>query len=98
MKAAPNSTAPGGMLIRIDRKMQARLTFLMGKNNEGQLTESEMRELVELGDHAEKLSLQNAQILADSTDASPRRRHTVRLRFWGPSEHSVESGQQKDTV
>jgi DNA-binding Xre family transcriptional regulator len=60
-------------LHRIDEKTQERLTFLMGRSNEGQLTDGEAREFAELGDYAEKLSLENARILADAAAAAKRR-------------------------
>ncbi len=60
-------------LHRIDEKTQERLSFLMGKSNEGQLTSSEAREFATLGDYAEKLSLENARILADAAAAAKRR-------------------------
>jgi DNA-binding Xre family transcriptional regulator len=60
-------------LHQIDAKTQERLSFLMGRNNEGQLTESEARELAELGDYAERLSLENARILADAATAAKNR-------------------------
>jgi DNA-binding Xre family transcriptional regulator len=60
-------------LHRIDEKTQERLSFLMGRNNEGELTAAQARELAELGDYAEKLSLENARILADAAAAAKRR-------------------------
>jgi DNA-binding Xre family transcriptional regulator len=59
-------------LHRIDEKTQDRLTFLMDRSNDGQLSDSEARELAELGDYAEKLSLENARILADAAAAAKR--------------------------
>jgi len=67
-------------LHRIDEKTQERLSFLMGRNNEGQLTDREARELAELGDYAEKLSLENARILADVAAAAKRRRPSARSK------------------
>ena len=62
-----NSSEPSKPeLRRIDEKMQNRLSFLMDKSNEGQLTDDEARELAQLGDHAEKLSFENARILAET--------------------------------
>ncbi len=55
---------PQVQLHRIDDKMQARLSALMVKNNEGSLTSDEKRELEDLGAQAERLSLANARILA----------------------------------
>jgi len=55
---------PKPELHRIDEKTQARLSWLMSKNNEGRLNPGEARELAELGAYAEKLSLENARILA----------------------------------
>jgi DNA-binding Xre family transcriptional regulator len=60
-------------LHRIDEKTQERLSFLMGRNNEGKLSGPEARELAELGHYAEKLSLENARILADAAAAAKRR-------------------------
>jgi DNA-binding Xre family transcriptional regulator len=59
-------------LLRIDEKTQERLSYLMAGNNEGPLTADEARELAELGDYAEKLSLENARILADVAAAAKR--------------------------
>jgi DNA-binding Xre family transcriptional regulator len=59
-------------LHRIDEKTQKRLTVLMGRSNEGQLTDREARDLAELGDYAEKLSLENARILANAAAAAKR--------------------------
>jgi len=61
-------------LHRIDDKTQERLSQLMGKGNEGQLTDAEAAELEELGAYAEKLSLENARILANATLAAGRKR------------------------
>jgi len=63
---------PNLELHRIDEKTQERLSLLMGKSNEGQLSDAEARELAELGDYAEKLSLENALILADAAAAAKR--------------------------
>lgn len=51
-------------LRRIDADTQARLDVLMDKNTEGTLTAGERRELDKLGRQAEKLSLENARLLA----------------------------------
>jgi hypothetical protein len=59
-------------LHRIDEKTQERLSFLMGRNNDGKLSDHEARELAELGYYAEKLSLENARILADAAAAAKR--------------------------
>ena len=67
-------------LHRIDEKTQERLSLLMGKSNEGQLTDAEARELAELGHYAEKLSLENARILADAAAAAKRRHLGARRR------------------
>jgi len=56
---------PQPVLQRIDEKTQHRLSALMGRNNEGLLTPAEARELAELGAYAEKLSLENARLLAE---------------------------------
>jgi hypothetical protein len=63
-------------LHRIDDKTQQRLSFLMARNNEGKLTAAEARELADLGNYAEKLSLENARILADAAAAAKRRSST----------------------
>lgn len=55
---------PAPKLHRIDEKTQRRLDALMTRNTEGKLTAAERRELAELGDEVEKLSLANARILA----------------------------------
>jgi DNA-binding Xre family transcriptional regulator len=65
-------------LHRIDERTQERLSYLMGRNNEGQLTEVEAAELAELGAHAEKLSLENARILANAALAARRNRSGTR--------------------
>jgi DNA-binding Xre family transcriptional regulator len=61
-------------LHRIDDKMQERLSHLMDRSNDGRLTEAEAAELAELGAHVEKLSLENARILANATLAAGRKR------------------------
>jgi DNA-binding Xre family transcriptional regulator len=60
-------------LHHIDEKTQQRLSFLMDRNNEGQLTDDEASELAALGEYAEKLSLENAWILADAAAAAKKR-------------------------
>jgi len=67
-------------LHRIDEKTQERLFFLMGKNNEGKLSDREARELAELGDYAEKLSLENARILAAAATAAKKRNPNAHQR------------------
>lgn len=61
-------------LQRIDEKTQQRLSELMGRNNEGVLTAAEAKELAELGAYAEKLSLENARLLAEIAGAKKRER------------------------
>lgn len=56
---------PKTELHRLDETTQERLSFLMGRNNEGKLTKPEAAELMELGAYAEKLSLENARMLAE---------------------------------
>lgn len=51
-------------LHRIDAGMQSRLDALMEKNNQGTITASEKKELKDLGRTVERLSLENAQMLA----------------------------------
>jgi hypothetical protein len=56
-------------LQRIDEKTQRRLDELMTRNTEGELTAKERKELEELGELVERLSFQNAQLLARHNDA-----------------------------
>jgi large subunit ribosomal protein L22 len=51
-------------------RKQERLSLLMGKNNEGSLTQEEMAELSALGAYAEELSLQNARLAAETARIS----------------------------
>ena len=51
-------------LHRIDAGMQERLDALLEKNNEGTITAAEKKELEELGETVEHLSLENARMLA----------------------------------
>ena len=84
------STASGQppRLQRIDADTQARLDELMGKNTEGTLDEAERRELGRLGRLVEKLSLENARLLANhgsstngaTTKRAPTLRQTRRRR------------------
>ncbi len=71
---------PKPMFHRIDEKMQARLSFLMEKNNEGKITPREAKELAELGAQAEQLSLENARILAEIAAAKRRTAARKNLR------------------
>ena len=57
-------------LQRIDADTQARLDELMGKNTEGTLDAVERRELDKLGRLVEKLSLENARLLASHGSSS----------------------------
>ncbi len=57
-------------LQRIDADTQARLDELMGKNTEGTLDAVERRELDKLGRLVEKLSLENARLLASHGSTS----------------------------
>jgi len=66
----PRRTRP--KLHRIGAETQARLDFLMGKNNEGTINSSERKELNSLGKLAEGLSMKNARILGK--DVAIRRR------------------------
>ena len=64
-------------LQRIDAATQERLDELMGKNTEGTLNAAERRELDKLGRLVEKLSLENARLLAShgsATNAAIRKR------------------------
>ncbi len=84
------SSAQPPRLQRIDAGTQARLDELMGKNTEGTLDAIERRELDRLGRLVEKLSLENARLLASHGSAAngattkralkprpPRRRRSV---------------------
>jgi DNA-binding Xre family transcriptional regulator len=64
-------------LHRIDEKTQKRLDELMTRNTEGKLTARERKELEELGEAVERLSFENAQLLARHNGA-PRRAHPRR--------------------
>ncbi len=57
-------------LQRIDADTQGRLDELMGKNTEGTLDAAERRELGKLGRLVEKLSLENARLLASHGSTS----------------------------
>ena len=57
-------------LHRIDEKTQKRLDELMTRNTEGELTARERKELEELGNLVERLSFENAQLLARHNGAS----------------------------
>lgn len=54
-------------LQRIDEATQARLDELMERNTEGKLKVAERREFERLGELVEKLSLENASLLARQT-------------------------------
>ena len=54
-------------LQRIDEATQKRLDELMDRNTEGRLTAAERREFEKLGELVEKLSLENASLLAQQT-------------------------------
>jgi DNA-binding Xre family transcriptional regulator len=73
---------PQPKLHRIDERMQERLSILMAKNNEDELTDQERDEFQKLGAEAERLSLENARILAAAarsrTVATPRTRPVAR--------------------
>lgn len=58
---------PQPRLHRIDDATQERLSTLMAKSNENELSDSERAELERLGSEAERLSLENARILAAAT-------------------------------
>ncbi len=55
-----------------------RLEVLMAKNNEGTITAAERRELATMGETMERLSLENARLLAKH--AGPRRRERAARR------------------
>lgn len=62
-------------LQRIDSETQERLDFLMEKNNEGTINETERKELLKLGEIVERLSLENARLVASQAKIkTPRRR------------------------
>ena len=69
---------PSPKLHKIDAKTQARLDGLMEKNNEGKITAAERRELATLGETVERLSLENARLLA--RHAGPRSRERAARR------------------
>jgi DNA-binding Xre family transcriptional regulator len=56
-------------LHRIDEKTQKRLDDLMTRNTEGKLTARERKELEQLGARVERLSFENAQLLARHNSA-----------------------------
>ena len=64
------SSAQPPRLQRIDADTQVRLDELMGKNTEGTLDAVERRELDKLGRLVEKLSLENARLLASHGSVS----------------------------
>ena len=68
---------PPPKMARMDAVTQDRLDELMGRNTEGKLTLKERRELERLVEEAERLSLDNARLLAghgrkSKTAALPR--------------------------
>ncbi len=63
---------PKPKLHRIDSKTQARLDELMAKNTEGMLTAPEKKELASLGETVERLSLENARMLAAHAETDQR--------------------------
>lgn len=69
---------PKPKLHRIDDKTQARLDHLMDKNTAGTLTAKENEEFHDLGEMVERLSYENAKILAGQT--RPGRRAAQRRR------------------
>lgn len=76
-------TPPKRKLHRIDGKTQKRLDELMTRNTEGELTAKERKELEELGELVERLSFENAQLLArrnGSPQAGTRSRHAAIAR------------------
>ena len=80
-------------LQRIDAETQARLDELMAKNTEGVLKPAERRELEQLGRRVEKLSLENANLLANhasegktrGTRGQRRRGNSATARRRGPA-------------
>lgn len=69
--------APRPTLRRVDTATQTRLEELMGRHAEGALTAAERREFGRLGRLVERLSLDNARLLARQTG---RRRAAVARR------------------
>lgn len=69
---------PKPKLHRIDAKSQRLLNELMAKNNEGTLTSAERRELARLGEIVERLSLENARMLASHSGTNLRSRAVLR--------------------
>ena len=63
---------PHPKLHKIDQGMQDRLSDLMSKNNEDALTPEERVAFEELGAEAERLSLENARILASAARGADR--------------------------
>ena len=54
----------GGRFLRLSSAKQRRLDELMDANNEGQLRSAEKRELAELVEETEQITLHNARLLA----------------------------------
>lgn len=54
---------PQAQLTHLDTKVQARLDFLMTKNNQSRLTSAERKEFVSLADQAHRISMENARTL-----------------------------------
>lgn len=69
---------PTPKLHRIDAKTQGRLDYLMAKNTEGTLTAAERKELATLGETVERLSLENARMLAAHAETGRRVRAAQR--------------------
>jgi hypothetical protein len=90
-------------LRKLDSKADKRLSLLMGKNSRGELTPDEKAEFQTLGAIAEKLSLENARILAayrklnlnPNLDELPRERVAVRFRSHLADEHHASDGRKR---
>lgn len=76
--STPAATPP--RLQRVDARTQARLNELMARNTEGELDAAERRELAKLGQAVEKLSLENARLLASHARATTRTARPPRRR------------------
>jgi len=71
---------PAPKLARIDNATQDRLDDLMSRNTEGKLTAKERRELETLVDEVERLSLENARLLARQTHTAKSVRKPPAIR------------------
>lgn len=72
---------------KIDQKKQERLSYLMAKNNEDALTPAERAEFERLGAEAERLSRENARMLASVAGAAepPRNKRPSKKSTFPPA-------------